>query len=359
MSALRRWFTQTLPDAYSSWILEGHRRPLTFLLALVVLPLAAIFFLTHLMNVSLWREQSLKNLQVTARLASEIIDETLTESFRFEQLLAAQPEFRQAMRRRDRVQLTPRLQQTLAFTPRVEAALVMTPEGQVVASMPESPALAGRSLMDDEPFLGAQQGGWHPYVSAVYLREGPLIEKVVGVVWPVLDEGEVIGLLQFQHQVEEVKSWLQKIRVEPDGFLYVVDHHSQLVIFPFQILPGKPRVVSDWPPVALPLTDEGASLAFTDRRGGHRWLAGVCPIGTTGWRVVAVQPEGSALRVLHRILWPLGILVGLLALILVAVSMRWAQVQSLSLRLLRQNTKLLKQSQQRRTLDRLGGKEPE
>ena len=167
----------------------------------------------------------------------------------------------------------------------------------------------------------------------------------------------MIELIQVQHRVEEVKSWLQKIRVEPDGFLYVVDHRDQLVIFPFQVLPGKPRVVSDWPPVAHPLTADGAALAFTDRRGGRRWLAGAFPIGTIGWRVVAVQPEASALRVLHRVLWPLGILVGLLALILVAVSMRWAQVQSLSLRLLRQNTKLLKQQQQRSTLDRLGGKD--
>lgn len=96
-------------------------------------------------------------------------------------------------------------------------------------------------------------------------------------------------------------------------------------------------------------------MRFLDQRGRHHWLAGISPVGETGWRVVAVQPERSALRALYRVLWPLGSLVALLALILAFVSMRWAQVQALSLRLLRQNTKLLKQTQQRQTLDRMGG----
>jgi hypothetical protein len=153
--------------------------------------------------------------------------------------------------------------------------------------------------------------------------------------------------------VEEVKSWLQKIRVDTEGFLYVVDHHQQLVVYPFQILPGKPKVVADWPPVAQPLTDTGSTLAFRDRRTGRQWLAGVHPIGAIGWRVVAVQPEGAALRVLYRTLWFLGVVVAALALLLMAVSLRWAKVQESSLRLLQQNTKLLRDLQQQQTLQRL------
>ena len=361
MATLREVITETLPNAFSAWLLAAYRRPLTFLLTLVVLPLVLIFLITHIMNVSLWRTQTLTNLRVTAHLAAEIVEETLDETFRFERLLASQPEFREAVRQRDRAQLTQQLTQSLTFIPRVDLAIVMTPEGQVVASSPDSASLVGRSASDEEPFRGAQQGGWHPYLSAVYLREGPEIEKVVGVIWPIVDEEQhVIGVLQFQHQVEEVKSWLQMIRVEPKGFLYVTDHHDQLVVFPFQVLPGQPKVVSDWPPVAAPLAASGGSLAFTDRRGAQRWYAGMAPIGDTGWRVVAVQPEKAALRVLYRVLWVLGLLVGLLTLLLVGVSMRWAQVQALSLRLLHQNTKLLKQVQQRRTLDRLSdkGQEP-
>ena len=132
-----------------------------------------------------------------------------------------------------------------------------------------------------------------------------------------------------------------------------MDHRSQLVVYPFQVLPGKPRVVADWPPVAHPLTASGATLVFRDARTGRRWLAGVAAVSDTGWRVVAVQPERAALRILYRLMWPLGILAAFLAALLVAFSIRWARLQAFSLRLLQQNTKMLKQMQQGKTLDQL------
>ena len=348
MNRAHEWLTVTVPGYFSSWLLKAYRRPLRSLLALVVLPVVAVFVGTQTVSVSLWRQQALRHLAVTARLAAEIVDETIEETLRFEGQLAAQPEFEDAVSRRDRPAMTRHLQAALAFIPRVDLALVISPQGEVLAAFPADLNLVGRTVNEEEPFRGAREGGWHPYVSAVYLREGPEIEKVVGVVLPVEHDGAVVGLLQFQHRVEEVKSWLQKIRVDPEGFLYVVDHHDQLVVYPFQVLPGKPTVVSDWPPVAYPLPPEGGTLIFHDPRSGQRRLAGMHPIETSGWRVVAVQPERAALGVLRRVLWPMGLLVGLLGLLLVAVSLRWAQLQAFSLRLLHQNTKLLKQQQQRR-----------
>ena len=136
-----------------------------------------------------------------------------------------------------------------------------------------------------------------------------------------------------------------------------MDHHQQLVVFPFQVLPGKPKVVADWPPVARPLSAAVETMAFRDQRSHRRWLAGMSPVSATGWRVVAVQPDRAALRVLYRVLWPLGLIAAFLGLLLIALSLRWAKLQAFSLRLLNQNTKLLKQMQQRRTFDR--GQPPE
>ena len=109
--------------------------------------------------------------------------------------------------------------------------------------------------------------------------------------------------------------------------------------------------MTHWPPVAEPLGPDGAELVFRGEHSGKRWLAGVYPIGGTGWRVVAVQPEAAALRILSQALWPMGVLVGLLAGLLIILSLRWARLQNSTMVLLRQNTKLLKQMQQRRTLD--------
>jgi hypothetical protein len=312
--------------------------------------LGAIFIATSVMNTALWRRQVLQNLTVTARLAAEIVDETLEETFRTERLLAAQPGFIEAVRRGDKEALGARLEQTLTLTPRVDVAHVIDLEGRSLASFPFQARIDERPFAEEEPFLGAKgDGTWRSYVSAVYLRDDPPVEKVVGVMLPVESQGQVIAVIQFQHLVEEIKSWLQKLRVEPEGFLYVADHRGQLVVYPFQILPGQPRVVTDWPPVSMPLGPDGGSLVFRGSTG-KRWLAGVHPVGDTGWRVVAVQPEAAALHVLSRTLWPTAGLVALLMLLLVILSLRWARLQNSTMDLLRQNTKLLKQMQQRRTL---------
>jgi hypothetical protein len=318
---------------------------------LVIVPLVLIVAVTYGMTVSLARQQALNHLSINARLAAEIIEETLEETFRFARIIAAQPGFASAIVRRDQQGLTRSLQDALPFIPRVDLASVVTLQGEVLASYPLQPEAVGRDVSQEEPFLGVQLGQWHPYVSAIYLRRDPRLEKVVTLVFPVTDGTTVVGLLHLQHQVEEVKSWLQKIRVDQEGFLYVVDHHDQLVVYPFQVLPGEPKVVTDWPTVRLPLSAEGRTLSFVDQKRAKRWLAGIHPIGQTGWRVVAVQPDRAVLEVVWRVFWVLGVLVALLAVIALAISVQWAKLQAFSMRLLRQNAKLLKQLQQRRTLD--------
>ncbi len=350
MARPRNWLTVEVPEYFAAWMWQTFRRPRRFLLVVVVLPLVAVVIVTHRVNVVSARVQASDHLWVMARLAAEIIDETLEVTFRFARILIAEPGFGSAVQRADRGQITRSLEKTLPFIPRVDQAVVISPRGEVIAAYPDGARLVGRDVADTEAFRGAKHS-WRPYVSAVYLREGPPIEKVVGVVQPITAGGTVVGLLQLQHRVEEVKSWLHKIRLEPEGVLYVVDHRDQLVIHPRQLLPGRPKIVSDWATVSHPLSGEGGTLTFRDPKKRRRWLAGLSPVGTTQWRVVAAQSERSALRSVRHVFWIMSLLAGALLALVVAISFRWAQLHAFSLRLLRQNAKLLKQLQQRRAVE--------
>jgi hypothetical protein len=146
------------------------------------------------------------------------------------------------------------------------------------------------------------------------------------------------------------------VRVEPGGFTYVVDHRGQLVVFPFQAIAGRPTVVSSWPPVAARLPPEGTTMSFTDQRSGRTWLAGAHPVGGTGWRVVAVQPEAEALQTLRRVFVALGLLVALMSIVAAIGISRWVRLHAFTLQMARQNAKLLKQLNQSRLLDRGKGK---
>ena len=352
MGSFRFW----LAERWSALLLQAYRRPLGLLLVLVVLPLLLIAAVSYRVNTSVWRAQTLHNLSVTARLGSEILAETLDESSRFAEMLAADPRLVELIQIGDPAAIGSRLQEALSFAKHLDEALILTPTGTVMAASADRPELLGQDMSQQDAFLGAQQGGWQPYISAVYLLEQPELEKVVGIVVPIVHDKQLLGWLQVQHRVERIKSWIQKLRVEPAGFLYVVDHHDQLVVFPFQLLPGRPKVVSDWPPVAAPLPEEGTTLAF--QQSGKRWFAAVYPVGTIGWRLVAVQPEHAAFQTLYRVFGTLGLLLLLLLILTTFVSLRWAKLHALSQHLLRQNAKMLKQFQQQRAIDRTRPTDP-
>lgn len=344
-------FTEAFSAALSERLLQAYRKPLGFLLGLVLFPLALMAVVTYRLGVQGQERQAFHHLGVTAHLAAEIVDETLAHTVQLERVLAAQPGFAQALLDRNAAWLGTRLTEALAFSPRISALSVLTPEGTVLATAPEAPARLGQSLGDTNALAALRRNAQQPYVSAVYFEEQPKPRKVVNIYCPLMAGERVIGILQAEHEVEAVKSWLQKIRVEPDGFVYVVDHQQQLVVYPFQVLPGRPKVVADWPTVRPPLPAGGGTLRFRDSRG-REWLAGLYPLPALGWRVVAVQPRASALKIFDQAVRAMGLLLGLLALVLVVVSLWWARLQASSLQLLRQNTKLLKEMQQRMLLER-------
>jgi hypothetical protein len=347
-SRLRQWLTVTLPQQFSAWLLQSYRRPVRLFLLVVALPFSLILGTTYAVSVSLWRAQTSENLRVMARLGSEILAETLDETLVLEQFIAGQPSFAGAVRRGDPEELRRALTELSRFMRRVSMLMVLNPEGRVLAAAPDPHRITGTSLAAQEPFQAMQRERWQPTVSGVYLREGPELEKVVAVGWPVYEEERLVGALLVEQRIEDIKSWLQKIRVEPRGFLYVVDQHDQLVVFPFQKVPGKPLPVSNWPPVAHPPGEHGGTLMFRSERTGESWLAGLYPVGRIGWRVVTVQPERAALKTLRGVLSVLGGLalaaIGLVAL----VGSRWLRVHAFSLSLLKQNANMLRRMQQQR-----------
>src|SRR5688572_20739817 len=111
-----------LSDRVAAVFLAAYRRPAAFLISLVILPIIIILVSTYQTTVRLCRKQAMHNLVVTARLASHTIDETLQDTIRFEQLIAGQPGFNEALKRKDAGMMTRHLQEVVQFVPRVNSA---------------------------------------------------------------------------------------------------------------------------------------------------------------------------------------------------------------------------------------------
>lgn len=347
MDCVRAWVAGIWSTA-AAGLLPTFRRPLRFLAFTVGLPLTLVILATHQVNLVIGHRQALHNLHVTAELAAGLVEEMLTEAQLLERMLAEQPGFTAANAPQT---LAAQLAVIPALLPDADVAEFIRLDGRVLASAPGG-KYTGRDVSFHSAFIGARATGWQPYVSAVYLREPVQAEKVVGISVPVMREGEVEGLLQVQYRVDAIRARLQRIRVEPEGFVYVVDQEQQLVSYPFQVLPGRPKIAAAWPPVAAAIGERGETLEYQDSRTGARWLAGMYPVRATGWRVVATQPVSAVDASIHRVLWPMGVLAAALLGLVAMLGLQWAHLHAASLRLLQQNTTLLKQLQQQRTLSK-------
>jgi C4-dicarboxylate-specific signal transduction histidine kinase len=140
------------------------------------------------------------------------------------------------------------------------------------------------------------------------------------------------------------------VRIEPDGFLYVVDQQHQLVTYPFQVLPGKPKNVSSWAPVTAAIGSEGTLVRFQQGLPARAWTAAVVRVEPLGWRVIAQQPDAAMLAPFHRLVTTcFGFLLAVLMLVSLLLA-RWARLHRTTLGLMAKQASLLRRSEQRRKL---------
>lgn len=330
------------------WFLRLYRRPWVFLGTLLVMPLVAVCLWLYAANERLWRGREEQDLLIAARLASRLIEDELTQTRKIEEAIAARPAFLDAIRRHDRTTLVAYLQILLDLTPMIEHAFVRDAHGNLLAQVSADSA-GNNHLTTPTGDPGNPHPAWHQPISGVYLRDQASGEKVVGVSSPIRHGQADLGTVQVQYRLHELSRWLEKVRVEPLGFLYVVDHRGLLVAHPFQLLPGQPKDVSRWAPVATDASAHGQIVRFTQGLPRRPWTAAVVSLESYGWRVVAQQPDAAMLKPFRQLVASFLLLVVLLAGFISLLLLRWAHLHHATLRLLAQQAHLLKLSEQRRS----------
>jgi len=335
--------------AFPWWFLTLYRKPLTFLVILLLVPLVAICGWLYVANERQWRIREGQDLLVAARLASRIIQEELSRTHEIEEAIASRPAFIEAVKRQNPTALASYLQILSDLTPMIDRVMVTDLAGSSLAELTMDSSGGPRALPpQDAP--GNPHPSWLQPISGVYLRDHGSGEKVVGVSSPIRDGEEVVGVLQVQYRLQEISRWLEKVRIEPSGFLYVVDHQGRLVAYPFQLLPGHPKDVSEWAPVSYEAAAQGEVIRFDQGTPSRPWTAAVVAVEPFGWRVIAQQPDAAMLKPFHQLVGSFATLVAMLAGLLSLLILRWAHLHRATLRLLAQQARLLSQAERRRVL---------
>lgn len=348
-----RFSFSLLWQGWFTFLIALYRRPVAFLCLLFTVPLAVVSCWIFIVNEGQWRARESRNLLTTARLAARTIQEEFERTQRIEAALMAHPEEREALLRRDRPALTATLKWLMDMSPNINRARILDAHGRVVVEVRPGP-LEGSThaaLEDVVPSWPAADS-----VSGVYLSDEPSMEKVVAVTSAIEHVGAPIGMVQVQYRLEEIARWLEKIRIEPAGFLYVADRQGLLMAYPFQLLPGAPKDVSAWTPVAVPPSVQGRILQFAQGSPPQPWTAAVVTLEPSGWRVVAQQADRHMLGPFRTLVWSFVVLVVLVAMFVSLCAGRWARLHRATLRLLAQQARLLQLSEQRRVQLSLRGR---
>ncbi len=343
-SAGSRW--QFMP----LWFLRLYRHPALFLTTVLVVPIVAICLWLIFVNERQWRHREAHDLLIAARLAARILQEELAQTLEAEQAIASQPTFREAVRGRERQILSANLRVLAEAIPMVDHVSVLDAHGHPLASVPEASEERHAPVKSTEE-LDLSASPSTPSISGVYLRSRASGEKVITISTPVYNSGTAIGILQMQYRLSAVAQWVEKVRIEPSGFLYIVDQHGFLVAYPFQVLPGSPKNVSAWPPVAAEIASDGRLIRFTHGQPARQWTAAVTTIEPFGWRVIAQQSDAVMLKPFYELI---GSFAGLIVLLLALIGffvLRWAHLHHATLELLAKQAHLLRLSERRRVED--------
>lgn len=337
--------------AIPEWFLRLYRRPRSLLAVLLGIPLGIACVWLYAASEREWRAREGRDLIVAAQLAARLIRDELAQTHATEDALAAWPPFRTALRRRDRRTLESHLQLLLNVSPSIDQAIVTDAARRLVAQRLVASGRAApgppSNVLTEPPDNKA------PPVSGVYLRDPTSGDKAVEISSTVQDGSEPLGILRVQYRLQELSRWLGKIRIEPAGFLCLVDRQGLLVAHPFQLLPGQPKDLSGWPPVAAQASAAGTLVRFHQGQPPHPWTAAVVSLEPFGWRIVAQQPDSQMLAPFRRLVASCVLLLAALAGLVSGLALRWARLHEVALRLLAQQARLLRASEQRRLRARL------
>ncbi len=334
---------------FSDWLLGAYRRPWLFIINALLIPVIVLCAWLYTITEQTWRTQEGHDLLLAARLASHILQEELDTTLAMERAVATRPAFVDAVRHHDHARVRTALDELLEVTPSIDRARLIDPDGTVWVDS-RNPSTASASL-------SALLAGL-PNVSSAYSDDTPGAEKLVSLSYPVEADTQLLGVLQVQYRLQRVGAWLEKVRIEPAGFLYVVDQQHQLVAYPFLVLPGKPKQVAAWPPVAGAASVEGRLIRFDHGTPSRAWTAAVVRLEPSGWRVIAQQPDAAMLAPFHQLVAScFGVLL-VIVLLVAGLLARWAQLHRATLALMARQASLLRRSEQRRKFAWLRARTP-
>lgn len=283
-------------QSLAAWMTASRWRVFGALLLTVGLPTALLSFLIFAQVSRALEQQSSYRNTVTARLAAQTVRERLEGLASYVESAAGGPELSSAVEREDWEAARMLLEKMLAHNPEFNRALIVDPAGELRADHPHDASVQGGGFALRDWYRGVSKSR-KTYISEIYQREDAPQPYLVSVATPIRNaDQEILGYLVGQHRIGALAAWFGRIRSsELDSVSFVLVDQKGGITTGQSADWDLPRRIYDHP-----LAERIFAGAEGWSRGPHpvtgeRSLISFSPVGTTGWMVLACQPEKAVL----------------------------------------------------------------
>lgn len=271
------------------------------------------------------------NNQSAAQMAAELVRGELDNTIDLAKALTVMPRMIEAVGNRDEATVRQRLQAMVQTFPAVDRAFVLDLQGVLWADYPVAPESLGHNFAHRDYFRGLSRH-WQPCISEVFQRQAEPKPRVVAVAVAIRGpDQKVLGVLVFQHRLEEVARWGQQLRIGSGGHVVVLDHNGTVVAHPGLDLQSRSFAdYADLAPVRAAMGGRGGdTVEYDDPLDQQTMVASFVPVPVADhqrWVVIAQQPVDEAYAPIRRLGLGLGAVTAVLALSALAVVLRLSSI---------------------------------
>jgi diguanylate cyclase (GGDEF)-like protein/PAS domain S-box-containing protein len=271
-------------------------------------PLLLLAYLTLTLSVNAMREQSQLHLRSTSAVAAVFVAQHFSGLAEVVQAYAARSLLVDALRSGDRSQ--PDVSSTIRHLGQLQktregiaATFVADLQGELIAIVPETPAIVGQSFSHRDWYRGVLKNEGRPYVSEVYRSAATGNPRVVAVAALIHDRSRVgepaIAILVAAYSTAYVQRFTEQFAKAQGVRLSITDQRGVLVAEP-----SRPKLTD----ALRPLRSSGVVAALQGKTGvtqsvevGGPSLLAYAPVPGMGWAVTSSVSVKQALAPMHSL----------------------------------------------------------
>ena len=267
------------------WFLRSKRSIFVALFLSLAVPMSLLTVLIQKKIYHTVEEQAVYENRLAVRLVARTLEEHFQGLIAYAESYAARLSMLDSLGDSQKDSILLFLKQMKTQNPLVDRIFITDAAGIELYDFPHDPAVIGKDFSGRDWYKGAKRNR-EAYLSGIYKRAAVPQAYIVAAAMPIGDKENPLGYLVVQEKVEQLTSWLSRIKPAVFGSFFVLDQHGMWL----RDYDADGSLI-EGVKVFRPLTE--GDVRDIDPETKKEFLASYVPIRPYGWTAIARQPVES------------------------------------------------------------------